>query len=79
MKSLPSPRFVVAKGYLVVDACIHTEPYRRAEKDFDYKLYIMELAMEWVEEKCRVELSRSKCHTFLASLIAEETEKAVAI
>ncbi|KAF9962234.1 hypothetical protein BGZ70_008095 [Mortierella alpina] len=49
----------VAKSYLVVDACIHTEPYKRAEKDFDYKLYIMELAMEWVEEKCRVELSRN--------------------
>ncbi|KAF9961969.1 hypothetical protein BGZ72_000592 [Mortierella alpina] len=49
----------VAKSYLVVDACIHTEPYRRAEKDFDYKLYIMELAMEWVEEKCRIELSRN--------------------
>ncbi|KAF9274019.1 hypothetical protein BGZ88_003337 [Linnemannia elongata] len=49
----------VAKVYLVVDACIHTEPYKRSEKDFDYKLYIMELAMEWVEEKCRVELSRN--------------------
>ncbi|KAG0063628.1 hypothetical protein BGZ90_002562 [Linnemannia elongata] len=49
----------VAKAYLVVDACIHTEPYKRSEKDFDYKLYIMELAMEWVEEKCRVELSRN--------------------
>ncbi|KAF9540495.1 hypothetical protein EC957_004068 [Mortierella hygrophila] len=49
----------VAKAYLVVDACIHSEPYKRAEKDFDYKLYIMELAMEWVEEKCRVELSRN--------------------
>ncbi|KAG0202358.1 hypothetical protein BGX33_009760 [Mortierella sp. NVP41] len=49
----------VAKAYLVVDACIHMEPYKRAEQDFDYKLYIMELAMEWVEEKCRVELSRN--------------------
>jgi len=49
-----------AKAYLVVDACIHTDPYKRTKKDFDYKLYIMELAMEWVEEKCRVELSRSK-------------------
>ncbi|KAF9566861.1 hypothetical protein EC968_003561 [Mortierella alpina] len=49
----------VARSYLVVDACIHTESYKRAEKDFDYKLYIMELAMEWVEEKCRVELSRN--------------------
>ncbi|KAF9948283.1 hypothetical protein BGZ65_008180 [Modicella reniformis] len=46
-------------SYLVVDACIHTEPYKRTEKDFDYKLYIMELAMEWVEEKCRVDLSRN--------------------
>ncbi|KAF9398806.1 hypothetical protein BGZ94_005891, partial [Podila epigama] len=49
----------LAKSYLVVDACIHTEPYKRTEKDFDYKLYIMELAMEWVEEKCKVELSRN--------------------
>ncbi|KAG0317286.1 PIH1 domain-containing protein 1 [Dissophora globulifera] len=35
------------------------EPFKRSEKDFDYKLYIMELAMEWVEEKCRIELSRN--------------------
>ncbi|KAF9905992.1 hypothetical protein EC991_001151 [Linnemannia zychae] len=49
----------LAKAYLVVDACIHTEPYKRSEKDFDYKLYIMELAIEWVEEKCRIELSRN--------------------
>ncbi|KAG0255886.1 hypothetical protein BG011_004879 [Mortierella polycephala] len=49
----------LTKPYLVVDACIHTEPYKRTEKDFDYKLYIMELAMEWVEEKCRIDLSRN--------------------
>ncbi|KAI8606375.1 pre-RNA processing PIH1/Nop17-domain-containing protein [Dissophora ornata] len=49
----------MAKGYLVIDACIHTEPFKRTEKDMDYKLYIMELAMEWVEEKCRIELSRN--------------------
>ncbi|KAK3821027.1 MAG: pre-RNA processing PIH1/Nop17-domain-containing protein [Benniella sp.] len=48
----------VSRRYLVLDACIHTEPFKRTEKDFDYKLYIMELAMEWVEEKCRIELSR---------------------
>ncbi|KAF9920108.1 hypothetical protein FBU30_010109 [Linnemannia zychae] len=52
-------RDTAGKAYLVVDACIHTEPYQRAEKDFDYKLYTIELAMEWVEEKCRVELSRN--------------------
>jgi len=49
---------LVSRRYLVLDACIHTEPFKRTEKDFDYKLYIMELAMEWVEEKCRIELSR---------------------
>ncbi|KAG0210466.1 PIH1 domain-containing protein 1 [Mortierella sp. GBA30] len=49
----------VAKSYLVLDACVHSEAYKRTEKDFDYKLYIMELAMEWVEEKCCVELSRN--------------------
>ncbi|GJJ67993.1 hypothetical protein EMPS_00339 [Entomortierella parvispora] len=47
------------KTYLVVDACIHTQPYKRTETDLDFKLYIMELAMEWVEEKCRMDLSRS--------------------
>ncbi|KAF9433046.1 PIH1 domain-containing protein 1 [Entomortierella beljakovae] len=49
----------VSKSYLVVDACIHTDALKRAERDFDYKLYIMELAMEWTEEKCRIELSRN--------------------
>ncbi|KAF9996532.1 PIH1 domain-containing protein 1 [Entomortierella chlamydospora] len=49
----------LSKCYLVIDACIHTEPLKRAEKDFDYKLYIMELAMEWAEEKCHIELSRN--------------------
>ncbi|KAG0341307.1 PIH1 domain-containing protein 1 [Podila horticola] len=48
-----------ARSYLVVDACVHTDAYKRTEKDFDYKLYIMELAMEWVEEKCHIELSRN--------------------
>ncbi|KAF9303520.1 PIH1 domain-containing protein 1 [Mortierella antarctica] len=47
------------RSYLVVDACVHTDAYKRTEKDFDYKLYIMELAMEWVEEKCQIELSRN--------------------
>lgn len=48
----------------MVDACVHTDAYKRTEKDFDYKLYIMELAMEWVEEKCQIELSRSKLSFF---------------
>ncbi|KAF9969877.1 hypothetical protein BGZ73_007572, partial [Actinomortierella ambigua] len=48
----------LARAFVVVDACIHTEPFRRAMSDLDYKLYIMELSMEWVEEKCHVDLSR---------------------
>ncbi|KAG0346218.1 PIH1 domain-containing protein 1 [Podila humilis] len=47
-----------SRSYLVIDACVHTDAYKRTEKDFDYKLYIMELAMEWAEEKCRLDLSR---------------------
>ncbi|KAG0252838.1 hypothetical protein DFQ27_007814 [Actinomortierella ambigua] len=48
----------LARTFVVVDACIHPEPFRRAMGDLDYKLYIMELSMEWVEEKCHVDLSR---------------------
>ncbi|KAG0234134.1 hypothetical protein BGW42_006874 [Actinomortierella wolfii] len=51
-------RDTLARTYVVVDACIHPEPFRRAMSDLDYKLYIMELSMEWVEEKCHVDLSR---------------------
>ncbi|KAI7815978.1 pre-RNA processing PIH1/Nop17-domain-containing protein [Gamsiella multidivaricata] len=49
----------VSKSYLVVDACIHAEPFQRISTgNPDYALYIYELALEWVEEKCRLELSR---------------------
>lgn len=53
----------------MVDACVHTDAYKRTEKDFDYKLYIMELAMEWVEEKCQIELSRSNVFRPIAKRI----------
>lgn len=53
----------------MVDACVHTDAYKRTEKDFDYKLYIMELAMEWVEEKCQIELSRSMFLLFFCPLV----------
>ncbi|RUS30309.1 pre-RNA processing PIH1/Nop17-domain-containing protein [Jimgerdemannia flammicorona] len=46
------------KPNLVFDACIHTNPYVRAERDLDYRLYVLELAMELVEEKEGVTLSR---------------------
>lgn len=43
---------------LIMDACIHTQAYLRCEKDLDYRLYILELAMEYVEEICSIHLSR---------------------
>lgn len=43
---------------LIMDACIHTQAYLRCEKNLDYRLYILELAMEYVEEICSVNLSR---------------------
>jgi hypothetical protein len=46
------------KACIVIDACIHTKPYLRAERDLDYRLYILELAMELIEERDKVQLSR---------------------
>ncbi|KAI8581482.1 hypothetical protein K450DRAFT_298546 [Umbelopsis ramanniana AG] len=46
------------KACMVIDACIHTQPFLRAERDLDYRLYILELAMELVEERDKVQLSR---------------------
>ncbi|KAF7726964.1 PIH1 domain-containing protein 1 [Apophysomyces ossiformis] len=43
---------------LIMDACIHTQPFLRAERDLDYRLYILELAMEHVEEDQSVTLGR---------------------
>lgn len=41
-----------------MDACIHTQPYLRSERDLDFRLYILELSMEYVEEVSQVKLSR---------------------
>ncbi|KAI8084017.1 pre-RNA processing PIH1/Nop17-domain-containing protein [Gilbertella persicaria] len=46
------------KNALVMDACVHTQPYLRSEKDLDFRLYILELAMEYVEDLLSVSLSR---------------------
>ncbi|KAI9313681.1 pre-RNA processing PIH1/Nop17-domain-containing protein [Dichotomocladium elegans] len=43
---------------LIFDACIHTLPYTRSEHDLDFRLYILELCIELVEERLSVELSR---------------------
>ncbi|KAI9299425.1 pre-RNA processing PIH1/Nop17-domain-containing protein [Cunninghamella echinulata] len=46
------------KKILIFDACIHTQPYLRSERDLDFRLYILELAFELIEEQCEIELSR---------------------
>ncbi|KAI9495425.1 PIH1 family, partial [Zychaea mexicana] len=56
--SMGQPRFDTDSTSLIMDACIHTQPYMRAERDLDFKLYILELAIEFVEEMESVELSR---------------------
>lgn len=45
-------------GALIMDACINTQPYLRSERDLDFRLYILELSMEYVEERTGVKLSR---------------------
>ncbi|ORX91297.1 PIH1-domain-containing protein [Basidiobolus meristosporus CBS 931.73] len=58
--SLTEPRVDTddGKSCLVFDACIHSEPYQRACQDFDFRLYVIELAIEWVEEKNQLTLRR---------------------
>lgn len=48
------------KTCLITDACINTQPYVRTERDLDYRLYILELSIEWAEEKESIELDRGK-------------------
>jgi len=46
------------KPCLVFDTCIHSDPYYKTMENGDFKLFIIELAMEWVEEKNKMALSR---------------------
>lgn len=41
-----------------MDACIHTQPFIRSERDLDFRLYLLELSMEYVEDIVSVSLSR---------------------
>eukprot|EP00833_Pecoramyces_ruminatium_P009923 jgi/Orpsp1_1/1183955/evm.model.c7180000087376.1 len=59
--SLSTPRTDLDKSgktCVVFDACINTNAIIKATKDYDYKLFLIELAIEWVEEKYKLELSR---------------------
>ncbi|KAG4094815.1 PIH1-domain-containing protein [Neocallimastix lanati (nom. inval.)] len=59
--SLSTPRTDLDKSgktCIVFDACVNTNPIIKATKDYDFKLFLIELALEWVEEKYKLELSR---------------------
>ncbi|KAJ3170169.1 PIH1 domain-containing protein 1 [Geranomyces variabilis] len=59
--SLSSPkadRDKSGKTCLVFDACVHTGPLEKAMADFDFKLFLIILSLEWVEEKHKLKLSR---------------------
>lgn len=46
---------------MVWDCCMNPEPANLAKKDHEFKLFISQLAIEWIEEKHKVRLSRGKC------------------
>ncbi|KAJ8661348.1 hypothetical protein O0I10_003100 [Lichtheimia ornata] len=46
------------KPALIFDACINTQPYMRSERHLEFRLYILELCIELIEERISVELSR---------------------
>lgn len=45
---------------LVFDACLNSVPLAKSEKDLDYGLFLVELALEWVESKNKIVLSRGR-------------------
>ncbi|KAI9179626.1 hypothetical protein H9P43_004954 [Blastocladiella emersonii ATCC 22665] len=46
------------RACLVVDALVHSDVHERGEADWDFKVFLIELALEWVEEKHKLSLSR---------------------
>ncbi|ORZ06486.1 pre-RNA processing PIH1/Nop17-domain-containing protein [Absidia repens] len=60
--SLGLPRQVKDDGSscegVIMDACIHTQPFVRSEHDLDFRLYVLELALEHAEDALGVNLSR---------------------
>lgn len=51
---------LAGKPALIFDACINTQPYMRSERHLEFRLYILELCIELIEERISVELSRGK-------------------
>jgi hypothetical protein len=59
--SLSGPRNTMDKSKtvsLVFDACINTQAIELSKTDPDFQLFIIELAIEWIEEKHKMKLSR---------------------
>ncbi|KAL1922940.1 uncharacterized protein VTP21DRAFT_9316 [Calcarisporiella thermophila] len=46
------------REYQIFDAVINPKPLQRAMSDFDHRLYTIELAIEWVELKTNLKISR---------------------
>ncbi|KAJ1930139.1 hypothetical protein IWQ60_000544 [Tieghemiomyces parasiticus] len=55
---------------VVLDTIIHPRPLDRAMKDPDFRLYIIELCIEWVEERTQMQLSRRPLQTHTIDLPA---------
>ncbi|RKP35758.1 pre-RNA processing PIH1/Nop17-domain-containing protein [Dimargaris cristalligena] len=51
---------------VILDAIIHPNPLARSMHDFDFRLYLIELCIEWVEDRTQMQLSRGKLDTSLA-------------
>lgn len=47
-----------SKTALIFDACINTQPCMRSERHLEFRLYVLELCLELIEERISVELSR---------------------
>ncbi|KAJ3080026.1 PIH1 domain-containing protein 1 [Quaeritorhiza haematococci] len=59
--SLLGPREDVdktSKPCLVFDVCINSDPLNKGNQDFQYKLFLIELAISWIENKHKLELGR---------------------
>jgi hypothetical protein len=49
---------VANRACLVLDACVHTDVLTKGEAHWEFKLFLIELAIEWVEQKHQLLLSR---------------------
>lgn len=46
------------KVCLVFEACVNTVPFEMAQKDVDFKFFLIQLCFEWLEEKHKLQLER---------------------